>query len=106
MRRAVLCALGIGIGLALSAGGCGKTSAPPYNNNDLQLLTSYAAKELCSCVFVMGMSDDFCGRFTRANPNLKTYRIDHGAKTVETQAVLLWGARARFVSDREGCIEE
>ncbi len=50
--------------------GCGRRNGPPYANNDLQLLTAYAAKEICSCVFVMGQSEEFCGRFTRANPNL------------------------------------
>lgn len=92
--------------LVLAPSGCGRKNGPPYANNDLQLLTAYAAKEICSCVFVMGQSDEFCGRWTRANPNLKTWRVDRDKKTVETQAVLYWGARARYVSPREGCVAE
>jgi hypothetical protein len=52
----------------------------------------------------MHQTDAFCERFTRAAPNLKTFRIDHDAKTVETAAVLFWSARARWVSPRFGCV--
>jgi hypothetical protein len=75
----------------------------PYNNHDLALLTSYAAKEMCSCVFVMRKDEAFCLRFTRASPNLRTVRVDHERREVEAQAVLAWGARARWISQREGC---
>lgn len=93
---------------ALSLFGCADPHAQPrlYARNDLQLLTSYAAKEICTCVFVMHQTDAFCERFTRASPNLKTFRIDHEGKTVETAAVLFWSARARWVSPRFGCVLE
>ncbi len=89
------------------AGSCGSSDKPrQYNNNDLELLTSYAAKEICSCVFVMGRDDDFCGAWAKASPNLRTYHIDHESRTVSTQAVLFWGRNARYVSFRRGCVLE
>jgi hypothetical protein len=100
MRRALVAAA------LLALPGCGKTNGPPYNNNDLQLLTAYTAKELCSCVFVMGRDDDFCAAWARQSPNLKTYQIDHDGKRVQTEAVLGWGARAHFVSPRRGCVAD
>ena len=92
--------------LVAVAGGCGGDGKREYARNDLQLLTAYSAKELCSCAFVMGQSDDFCARWTRAAPNLKTFRIDRDKKLVETQAVLVWGARARYLGPRAGCVLE
>jgi hypothetical protein len=90
--------------LALSLGSC--DNAGLYNNNDLVLLTAYAAKEICSCVFVMGREDDFCAAWAEASPDLKTYQIDHTNKTVTAQAVLFWGQTARYVSFRRGCVLE
>src|SRR5262245_13533737 len=87
--------------------GCGTDGGlREYRNNDLQLLTAYAAKEICSCVFVMGQTDEFCARWAKASPDLKTFTIDRGGKTVEAQAVIYFGARARYVNARRGCMLE
>ena len=85
---------------------CGGGDKRTYAYNDLQLLTRYAAKELCSCIFVMGRDEEYCSRWTRASPNLKTFHIDRDHKRVQTEAVLFWGARAHFVSPRTGCVLE
>jgi hypothetical protein len=100
MKRALL------VAAALALAGCGKTNGPPYDNNDLQLLTAYTAKEMCSCVFAMGRDDDFCAAWTRQSPDLKTFQVDHDAKTVQAEAVLGFGARAHFVSARRGCVAD
>ena len=91
--------------LSLSCGR-GDTVQRPYDNNDLQLVTSYTAKDFCSCLFVMGMSEDYCRRWTKANPAVATVRVDHQERTVQTAAALLWGEKARFVNEREGCVLE
>jgi hypothetical protein len=90
---------------ALSCGR-GDTVQRPYDNNDLQLVTSYTAKDFCSCVFVMEMSEDYCKRWTAASPAVATVRVDYQERTVQTAAALLWGEKARFVNAREGCILE
>jgi hypothetical protein len=89
--------------LALS---CGESETRVYSNNDLQLLTAYGAKEMCSCLFVMQQTDELCAAWTVASPNVKTVSIDRAAKRVETQAGLYWGARAHLVNDRDGCVIE
>ena len=94
-----------GLGLVLAAGAA-CSSGREYENNDLILLTAYTAKELCTCAFVLEQSDEFCGRWTRASPNVKTFRIDRGARSVEAQAILFWGAKARYAGPRAGCILE
>lgn len=96
------------VAVALVVAGC---SSPPggervYQRNDLQLLTAHAAKEMCSCLFVFGRDEAFCTAWVKAAPDLKTLHVDWDDKRVESQAVLLWGARARFVDARHGCVLE
>src|SRR4051812_47345924 len=98
MRRNVLMLV------ATASLGCGSSSGlHQYQSNDLQLVTGYAAKEYCSCLFVMEQTDAFCNAWTRANPQVATIRLDRAAKRVEASAGLMWGARARFVDARFGC---
>lgn len=99
MRRAWLLLLVVGVS-------CSSESGRQYERNDLQLLTAFAAKEMCSCLFVMQRDETYCREWARQDPNLRTYDIDWNAKRVETQAVLYWGARAHYVSPRRGCVLE
>jgi hypothetical protein len=91
---------------ALLVGACSSGPDRVYQDNDLQLLTQYSAKSLCSCLFVMRRDEPFCAAWAKQSPNLKTFRVDRTHRVVETQAVLLWGARARYVDDRRGCVLE
>lgn len=98
-RIGLLALLGLGLG-------CGSDRQRPYDNNDLQLITGYTAKETCSCLFVMEQDEAFCRAWTRASPQVATWKADPEKKTVEAAAGFLWSARARFVSAREGCVVE
>jgi hypothetical protein len=86
--------------------GRGDTVQRPYDNNDLQLVTSYTAKDFCSCLFVMEMSEEYCRRWTAASPAVATLTVDYEERSVQTAAALLWGEKARFVSARDGCVLE
>jgi|LNFM01.1.fsa_nt_gb hypothetical protein len=99
LRRTIASATLVAVGALASCEG----DPRPYGNHDLALLTSYAAKEMCSCVFVMKKDEPFCLRFTRANPNIRTVRVNYEGRFVDAFAALAWGARARFISQREGC---
>ena len=99
-------ALVLAASVATLSCGRGDTVQRPYDNNDLQLVTAYTAKDFCSCVFVMERSEDYCRRWTAASPAVATVRVDYEERTVQTAAVLLWGERARFVNAREGCVLE
>lgn len=99
-------ALVLGWALALAACTGEAPRGRPYDNNDLQLITAYTAKELCSCLFVLEQPEDFCRAWTRASPAVASYRVDLPGRAVEASAVLLWGARARFVDEKTGCVLE
>ena len=75
-----------------------------YDNHDLVLLTSYRAKDVCSCMYVMGRDEEYCRNWTKASPNLATITVDEEAKSVHTEALQYWSATAVFVSDNQGCV--
>jgi hypothetical protein len=102
MRRAGLL-LGVGLWVA-SCGGEGQGRM--YGRNDLQLATGYTAKEACSCLFVMEQPEAFCRAWTKASPDVAGFRVDWDARTVEASALLMWGAKARFVEGTQGCVLE
>lgn len=94
MRRALLLA-----SCLLGAVACGAG----YDNSELEILTRYRALTMCSCVFVTGRDEEFCDRFSTQSPPVATVTVDHDARVVDAQSLLLYSARARFVSDRLGC---
>ena len=75
-----------------------------YKNHDLELLTAYRAKDMCSCVFVQGRDEDYCRDWTKASPNLASLSVDMDTKTVHTEAMQYWSATARFVDTKQGCV--
>lgn len=92
--------------LGWAASSCGGSGGRMYDNNDLQLATAYSAKEACSCLFVMEQTEEFCRAWTKASPDVAAFRVDRDARTVESSALLMWGAKARFVDAKSGCVLE
>ena len=65
-------------------------------------LSSYYAKEVCSCLFVVKQSEQYCHDFgSELLPNWST-NIDRANKTVKASA-LFQSTEARFLSERKGC---
>ena len=52
-----------------------------------ELLTGFAAKETCSCAFVVGQSDTYCTAFGMQPAFSVAITIDHTAKTVSATAL-------------------
>lgn len=89
----------VAVAAVVAATGCSR-----YEDNDVQLVTVYSAKMTCSCVFVMKRDDDYCSEWAREEPNVRTLTIDHEKKSVEAQALGLWGAKAKFLDAKRGCV--
>ena len=70
---------------------------------DLELITAFTAKEVCSCRFVMMQSAEYCQAWTKASPAVATFRVNEKHKEVTAAALGLWSATARYISPREGC---
>lgn len=92
--------------LAALTTSCGNPGYHEYNNSDLQLITGYAAKEYCSCIFVMEQSEEWCTAWTKANPQVDSVRLDRASKSVEASALMMWAARAHYVDEHFGCVIE
>ena len=75
-----------------------------YNNHDLELLTSYRAKDMCSCVFVQQRDENYCRDWTVASPNLATLSVNMESQTVSTEALQYWSATAAYIGAEVGCV--
>lgn len=95
-----------GVALALGLGACASGPGRRYANSDLVILTAYTAKDACSCVFVMRQSEEHCRAWTRNTPDVGSFEVNHEKKTVESSALLFWGAKARFAGQKQGCVLE
>jgi hypothetical protein len=74
-----------------------------YDNNDTELAVRQNAKEMCSCLFVMELSEDQCKAWTRVTPSVAKAKIDWENKRVESIALGFWSASAHF-EGRTGCV--
>jgi hypothetical protein len=99
--RRILGALAVGAAVA-----CGGSGVREYANNDLVLAAGHTAHDLCSCLFVMNMPEDYCVAYTKASPDVARYSVDREHRVVEASALILWGARARYLGPRSGCTLE
>lgn len=98
-KRALAAALALGVVLACSG-------AREYANNDLVLASGHAAHDLCSCLFVMNMPEDYCRAWIKASPDVARFSVDQTNKTVEASALVLWDARASYQGAHFGCVLE
>ncbi len=68
-------------------------------------VSAFYAKEVCSCLFVVGQEEEYCHEYGKQIIPIWTKEIDRKAKTVKAYG--LWeSTSARFISSRAGCIIE
>lgn len=95
--------------LALAVAGCADRTAEPYHTyeaNDLTLAVGNSARMGCSCMFVMEMPEAYCRAWVKASPDVAKVTFDTVNKRVESTAFLSWGAVARYVDEKRGCVLE
>lgn len=85
--------------VAVASTSCGDEG---YENNDVVLAVHQKAKEMCSCLFVMELTEAQCVAWTKVTPDVAKVEIDWAAKRVDAHALGLWAASARF-RGRTGC---
>jgi hypothetical protein len=95
VRQAIL-VLGFAVSACVSPGRF-------HNTRDPAVLARYTAKMVCSCLFVAGQSEEFCRKWVRYDPDFAAWSVDGEHRTVDVGALLFWHARARFISEHEGC---
>ncbi len=75
-----------------------------YDNNDLELVTTYTAHQLCSCLWAMEQSEDYCRAWTKASPQVSIAKIDMEEKQVDVRALLLWQGIAEWDEAHGTCV--
>lgn len=73
-----------------------------YDNNDAELAVRQKAKETCSCLFVMQLSNGECEAWTKVTPNVAIAKVDWKNRRVYATALGFWSARASY-RGRTGC---
>lgn len=67
-----------------------------------KVVSAFYAKEVCSCLFVVGQSEDYCHEYGKQIIPIWTKDIDRENKKVKAWG--LWeSTEARFISLRTGC---
>ncbi len=66
------------------------------------ILSSFTAKEYCTCRYVIGRGDEACREYTEYFIPIGELRFDDEAKTVEVDALFRTNS-ARYLSERYGC---
>lgn len=90
----------VALGLTLLA--APKADARPATM--FELLTGFAAKEGCSCAFVVEQSDEYCRDFAQPGIAPVEVVIDHAGKTV-TAKFLATSRTSRF-TEGAGCLND
>ena len=85
--------------LLLGAGG----ESTRYSTGTPAIAAAFAAKETCSCRFVMERTEAECDEWTRVSPDVARAKVDLTSKTVKSRALLFWTARAEWVDAETGC---
>ena len=101
MKRKKKAAAGAAVALALALGLAVRARAKP--TTEYQVLTGYAAKETCSCVFVVEQSDDYCNAFGQVEGFNVDLAIDHDKKSVGA-TFLGSSVRSAHFTDGQGCV--
>ena len=84
--------------------GCAPKTYHTYDNSLFELAAGFAAKEMCSCVFIAEQPEDVCDEWTRVSPNVATHHIDWEEKTVRTRALAMNRTYAQYTGEETGCV--
>ena len=52
------------------------------------------------------MPEDYCRAWVKVSPDVARSSVDQANKTVESSALVLWGARATYQGPHFGCVLE
>lgn len=93
--------------LLLGALACAPKPAPrAYDNSLFDLASGFAAKEMCSCLFVSGRSEAACAAYTKVDPAVARTRVDLAEKRVSARSLGMGRQSARWVDAATGCVIE
>jgi len=69
------------------------------------IISSYYAKEFCSCLYVVGQPEKFCHDYVRQYVPISSIDIDAHQRRITVTGLFVTNS-ARFVSAKTGCVLE
>lgn len=79
------------------------TEPKAYDTSLLKVADGFAAKEACSCTFVMGMDEDWCAAYMKVSPDIARFKVDRANKLVTAKALGMAKRTAKYLGPEEGC---
>lgn len=67
-----------------------------------KIVPNYYAKEMCSCMFVMEQSEEYCLEDIAMDPAPQKLKVDLKNKVVKS-SFYIFKEKAYWISDEEGC---
>lgn len=86
--------------------GLSHASRKDFHSSLISLASSNKAKQMCSCLFVMKQTSEFCDRYSVPDKYLDfldSITVDKGKKEVQATVALLWKSVAKFIDNKRGC---
>ncbi|MCB1308649.1 MAG: hypothetical protein KDK30_10730 [Leptospiraceae bacterium] len=70
------------------------------------ILSSFYAKEACSCMYVVGQDEEFCKNYARSWLPVESFEHDPEARTVTVTGkyIMYRTNTARYIDERYGCV--
>lgn len=82
---------------------CGGSTAHKYDTSLMDLAVAFSAKEVCSCVFVAGQTQEACAEWSRVSPDIANFEVHPDEGTVTSRALGFWSVTATYAGPEEGC---
>ena len=82
--------------------GCLKEPAKEEKNSFFKVVSSSYAKELCSCLFVVGQSKEYCMNYARQIVPVRSFQVNDDQKSVIATAFNIQ-SKAQHRSSQLGC---
>lgn len=80
----------------------GASRARAREASQLEIMTGFAAKEACSCAFVVEQTDEYCKAFGQSGPAPVVITIDHKSQVVTSS--FAGTTRSASFTEGAGCL--
>ncbi len=69
----------------------------------IDLGLGFTAKNFCSCLFVVGQSEEFCRDYASVQQVQPRLSVDHANKKTESQLFFIFKQEAQYFGEDKGC---
>lgn len=74
-----------------------------YKGSSASFATAFAAKEMCSCLFVVGQTKKYCKQYIKNKVFNPPVSVNNKQKKVSSSILGLWRRKAKYMGPKTGC---